>query len=318
VKRILGLAFFALMVGGCSAATTTTTPPTPQTIYAGNVGNNSITVFAPRSNGNVAPTATITGAATLLNEPFYLFVDSSGNIWASNWTGGVAGSITKYTAGSNGNAAPANTITGAATLLIGPCGLFVDGTGKLYQANCNGKTVNVFGPGATGNIAPVQSISGAATTLNFPEGLTVDSAGNIWVGDCNGAAPGIKVWPNGATGNVAPTKTITNAAMTCVDGVALDAAGNIYAANRGGAGDAIFVFAASASGASVPIQTISGAATLLNAPYDVSIDNFGDIWVGSRNDILAWPPGTTGNVAPSVDIAGAATTIAEPWGLALH
>src|SRR5271167_1150424 len=191
MQRALVLGLALLIVTGCSSAATTTPPPTFQSIYVGNVGNNSISVFAPHATGNVAPTSTIVGAATLINEPYYLFVDSSGNIWASNWTGGAAGSITKYAPGTTGNTAPTNTITGAATLLVGPCGIYVDSTGKIYSANCNGATVNVYAAGATGNMAPAQSISGAATTLTFPEGVTLDAAGNIWVGDCLAGA-GVK------------------------------------------------------------------------------------------------------------------------------
>jgi len=317
MKRMLVFGVALLVIAGCSSAATTTPPPTLQSIYVGNVGNNSISVFTPHSNGNVAPTSTIVGALTLINQPYYIFVDSSGNIWASNWSSGGAGSITKYAPGTTGNTAPTNTITGAATLLVGPCGIFVDSAGKIYSANCDGPTVNVYAAGTTGNTAPAQSIAGAATTLTFPEGVTLDAAGDIWVGDCLAGA-GVKEWPNNATGNMAPTKTITNAAMTCVDGVAIDGAGNIYAANRGGAGDAIFVFAPSASGASVPIATITGAGTLLSTPYSLVLDQFGDIWVGNSTGVTAWPPGTTGNVAPTVSITGAATLVNEPWGLALH
>ncbi|MBV8081992.1 MAG: hypothetical protein JOY86_03320, partial [Candidatus Eremiobacteraeota bacterium] len=125
---------FALATAGCSSSSTSTPPITFQNIYVGDRTNNSISIFASHANGNVAPMSSISGAATLLNEPYYIFVDSSGNTWASNYTGGVAGSITKYTAGSSGNTAPATTISGASTLLVGPCGIYVDAAGKIYNA----------------------------------------------------------------------------------------------------------------------------------------------------------------------------------------
>ncbi|HEV2908323.1 MAG TPA: hypothetical protein VGX02_03540 [Candidatus Eremiobacteraceae bacterium] len=323
MKRFIGLLAVVLAIAGCSSTSTTTNPtPAPQSIYVGNVGNNSISVFPPGSNGNVAPTATITGAATSINEPYYLWVDSAGKIWSSNWTGGAAGSITAYSAGSTGNVAPVVNLTGAATNLIGPCGIYVDATGKLYEANCSGASVGVFSPGSTGNVAPAQFIQGATTNLGFPEGLAVDTAGNIWVGDCGAAGhEAVYKWPNNATGNVAPSVTITYAPMTCVDGVAVDGNGRVYAAqDSGGApgADAIYVFAAGANGLSTPVQTIQGVLTKLNIPYSVQLDNAGNIWVGNSDNVEMFPASANGNVAPTVFIQGANTLVNEPWGVALH
>ncbi|MBV8172778.1 MAG: hypothetical protein JO219_12700 [Candidatus Eremiobacteraeota bacterium] len=314
------IAAFALSFAGCSSSSTSTSPtPVPQKIFVGNVGNNSISVFPAGSNGNVAPTSTISGAATLINEPYYLAVDRSGNIWSSNWSGGGAGSITMYAPGATGNTAPTVDLTGAATLLTGPCGLVVDSAGKIYNAQCNSASVLVFAAGSNGNVAPSQDITGAATTLGFPEGLALDSSGNIWVGDCGGpGTQGVKEWPNGATGNVAPTVFITNAAMTCVDGVAIDGSGKIYAANDVSGANAIFVFAAGSNGASTPVQTITGSNTLLSTPYSVVLDNQGNIWVGNSNGVLMFPGNANGNVAPTVNITGAATLVNEPYGVALH
>jgi hypothetical protein len=322
MKRLILLAL-ALLGVGCSASNTSSpATPTPQQIFAGNVGNNSISVFAAGSTGNVAPTSTITGAATLINEPYYLWVDSTGKIWSSNWSSGGAGSVTAYSAGSTGNAAPVVNLTGAATNIIGPCGIYLDATGKLYEANCNGGSVSVFAAGATGNVAPVQFIQGAATNLGFPEGLTVDTAGNIWVGDCGGAGhEAVYKWPNNATGNVAPSTTITYAPMTCVDGVAVDGTGRVYAAQdtSGVPGaDAIYVFASGASGLSTPVQIIQGVNTKLNIPYSVQLDNAGNIWVGNADNVEMFPGNATGNVAPAVFIQGASTLLNEPWGVALH
>jgi hypothetical protein len=323
LKRFIALLAVVLAIAGCSSTSTTTNPtPAPQSIYVGNVGNSSISVFPPGSNGNVAPTATISGAATLLNEPYYLWVDSTGKIWASNWTGGAAGSITAYSAGSTGNIAPVVNLTGAATNLVGPCGILIDATGKLYVANCSNASVAVFSPGFNGNVAPAQFIQGATTNLSFPEGLTVDTAGNIWVGDCGAVGhQAVYKWPNNATGNVAPSVTITYAPMTCVDGVAVDGTGRVYAAqDSGGApgADAIYVFAAGANGLSTPVQTIQGLLTKLNIPYSVQLDNAGNIWVGNKDNVEMFPANANGNVAPTVFIQGANTLVNEPWGVALH
>jgi hypothetical protein len=85
-------------------------------------GSGSLTVYAAGANGNVAPTETIEGALTQLNVPEGIAVDSSGNIYATNFD---ASSITVYAAGSNGNVAPITTIAGAETGLAAPQGIVI-------------------------------------------------------------------------------------------------------------------------------------------------------------------------------------------------
>ncbi len=101
-------------------------------IYVANItypnsGNGILTVYAAGANGNVAPTETIEGAKTTLNLPAGIAVDSSDNIYAANFdrTDFTASSITVYAAGSNGNVAPINTISGAETGLNGPRGIVI-------------------------------------------------------------------------------------------------------------------------------------------------------------------------------------------------
>ncbi|HYB91935.1 MAG TPA: NHL repeat-containing protein, partial [Candidatus Binataceae bacterium] len=86
-------------------------------IYVANQGSqvwaaDSITVYSAGSNGNATPSATISGTSTGLLSPGGIAVDSSGNIYVTNDAGlfGYSDSITVYTAGSNGNVVPSNTL----------------------------------------------------------------------------------------------------------------------------------------------------------------------------------------------------------------
>jgi hypothetical protein len=96
-------------------------------------GVDSITVYAPGSNGNIAPIAIITGAHTQLKLPQGLAVDSDGKIYVANDGNSQedsppadpADSVTIYAAGSNGNVAPIARINGPLTGLGHPMGIAV-------------------------------------------------------------------------------------------------------------------------------------------------------------------------------------------------
>ena len=188
-------------------------------------GNPSVFVFAAGANGNVAPVATITGAATGLVFPNGLALDSAGKIYVANeGTGEVTGgSVTVYAAGATGNAAPVATIIGSATLLNYPHGLTLDAAGNIYVASepigvgaPDGEagpgpsgSVVVFAAGATGNVAPKTTITGSSTLLTGPNGISLDVLGNIYVAD--NSANAVLVFAAGASGNVAPISNISGA-----------------------------------------------------------------------------------------------------------
>jgi secreted PhoX family phosphatase len=90
-------------------------------------GADSVTIYAASSNGNVAPTTTISGSNTELNLPNGIVIDSNGLIYVAN-DGSVNGgidTITVYSPGSSGNVAPITTISGTLTWLGQPSGLAV-------------------------------------------------------------------------------------------------------------------------------------------------------------------------------------------------
>jgi hypothetical protein len=93
----------------------------------GPLGAGSITIYAPGSNGDVAPSATITGSRTELNEPFFgIAVDSTRKIYVANVASPTGPTtITAYAPGSHGNVRPIYTITGNSTGLTHPLGLAI-------------------------------------------------------------------------------------------------------------------------------------------------------------------------------------------------
>lgn len=168
----------------------------------------SVTEYAAGSSGNASPLATIRGAATTLNSPVDVALDSSTYIYVSNNSASSGGGwIAVFSPNSNGNIAPARLLQGSATGLNEPEGIALDTSGDLYVSNHAGNSVTVYAPGANGNVAPIRAISGSKTRLSGPTGIAVDSNGYIYV--ANNGTPSITVYASAATGNVVPIRTIS-------------------------------------------------------------------------------------------------------------
>src|SRR5436853_73429 len=113
------LAFDVPVVVGARPASAA---PAPFIFVTNNFGQ-SVTAYAPGSNGNSAPIATISGGNTGINGPNGVAVESDGTIVVSN---SGNSSITFYAAGANGNVAPIRTIAGNNTGLATPRQLTLD------------------------------------------------------------------------------------------------------------------------------------------------------------------------------------------------
>jgi hypothetical protein len=208
----------------------------------------------------------------------------------------------------SGSSTPSRTISGSATGMASgssadfATSIAVGPDGSLYVTDLDptGTTpeILVFGPGANGNVAPVRTISGTATTLSNSE----DS----------GAAP-ITVGPDGSL-------------------YVLDLAAGSF---LGGTGNGIFgiqrvlVFAPNANGNVAPSRIISGGLTGLSSPTSgaaslasssgreglgIAVDAASNIYVGTYStapnwQILRFPAGSNGNVAPTNVLGGSVASI---------
>lgn len=311
-------------------------------LYVTNLATDSITVYPAGANGSTNPVVTIAGEHTLLDSPTAIAFDSSGNIYVANAgkEGGGHDRITKYAAGSSGDAAPVAEINGADTKLYSPSGLTVDSSGNIYVTNPGSilyaankspvvlavDTITVYSAGSTGNIAPVRTISGNLTRLSSLSGIAVDSSGNIYasslgVEGSNGG--GILIFAPGANGNVAPAASIDGdcANLTTTGPIALDANANLYV---GGYDKIVFfvhndLFPGKGEVRCMqPAFQISGPKTGIKEITGIAVDSVGDIFVtdSESNSVSAFQSGYNGNLEPSATIA-TATDIFEPTGVAL-
>jgi len=310
-------------------------------------GADSLTVYAAGSNGNVAPTATISGGATGLELPFGVAIDSSGNLYVVNPGSAVGGvdSLTIYPSGSSGNTAPSATIS-SDTEIEAPFGIALDASDNIYVADAGSAfggvdSVSIYPYGTYANEPPVAVISGDNTLLNFPAGIALDSSGNIYLANATGGYDGsgsvtqyAPLKNKSGTLNIAPTAVIAGddtgdlTGFNFPDGVVVDSSGNVYVANATGGPDgigSITIYPAGSNGNVAPTATISDNPscapcdnTELAIPYGIALDFSGNIYVANAaggfdglGSVTEYAPlgSNTGilNVAPTATIAGDAS-----------
>ncbi|MGA9725823.1 MAG: NHL repeat-containing protein [Candidatus Binatus sp.] len=290
-------------------------------------GPGSITVYPARSNGNVAPVATISGAETGLSYPIGIALDSSRNIYVANGDNGY--SITVYQAGSNGNAAPIAVISGDNTGIYYPRGIALDSSGNLYVSgyiNGVGYSINTYPAGSNGNVSPAATIAGADTGLYAPVGIALDSGGNLYV--LNGQSGvtqfgSVIVYAAGSSGDAIPNTKITSN-YTGINGpssIALDSVGNIYVANElGGTGGSIDIYPGGSYATGPPIATIAGDNTELSDPFRIALDSSGNIFVldgGGDYAITEYPAGSAGDAVPNATLNIDQSGKSSPTGMAV-
>jgi sugar lactone lactonase YvrE len=183
---------------------------------AGESGNPSVFVYPAGSNGNISPSATITGTNTGLGIPAGIAIDSSNRIYVIEEE---SSSVLVYPAGSNGNIAPTTTIAVDPEMGF-PIGIALDSGGKIYVADEEVNGVFVYPALGGGSEDLIATIVGDKTKLNIPLGISVDSGGAIYVadagtGESGTGAPSVFVYPalGSSTGNIneAPIATISGA-----------------------------------------------------------------------------------------------------------
>ncbi|HWG75152.1 MAG TPA: putative Ig domain-containing protein [Acidimicrobiales bacterium] len=192
--------------------------------------NNAVTEYAlPLTPGptadNAAPIATISGAATGLNNPFGIGLDPAGDIFVAN-----TASVTEYAPGANGNVAPIAVLAGANTGITSPDSVAVH-AGVLLVSDASGKILEYPLPLPAGstltspdNTAPVVTVAGPASGLSTPTGMVFDSSGNLFVANNgNSSVTGYAPSQYATTGDPTPYITIagTNTGLAGVNFIAL-------------------------------------------------------------------------------------------------
>ncbi len=315
-------------------------------LYASGVtsdGAYSVNVYAPGSDGDVPPAASITGVVTDLNEPIGLVLDSTGNLYVLNDRGGSTGSITVYATGSSGNIPPIATVTSYLSELDLPSALALDPGGNIYVAD------EFKGPG-TGAVAiypagsfaigpPAASISGNDTGIHYPFGIALNASGNIAVLNSNYL---VTEYPANSTGDATPSALLAVNYDGAPTSIALDDTGKVYVAILAKVNcdhrscyrvdsAQVAIYSAGSDGNAKPSAIIRGHNTGLASPAAIAIGYRGNIYVANQGpmkcgsscfpagpgSITVYAPNSKGDVQPIRTISGALTKLMVPHGIAV-
>lgn len=299
-------------------------------IYLTNLLNSSVTIYSEKANGNVAPTGSLSGSNTELDAPEALAFDAANNIYvANNRSDDAPGSVTVYSAGSQGNVAPIAQIAGQGTgyRLTNPSGVALDAAGDIYVSGFTSNSISVYAPGASGNPTPIRYLSGSNVALNEPSYVYVSPKGKLYVSNLMGKS--VNVYAPGANGNVAPIQMITgaNTGMYRATSVTVDDKGRIYVSSvepGTPTGCCVTVYAKDANGDVAPLQSISGAQTGLTGPDGIGLDSSDNIYVtqfppnNATPSVTVFKKGANGNIAPVRTIVGSRTGLDVPAGIIVH
>jgi hypothetical protein len=189
------------------------------------------------------------------------------------------------------------------------------------------KTPGTAGHSATFTIMPHAS-GNAVVTVADKRGRTVYvavtvSLQRLYVSNLDAPNFGsVTVYAAGASGNAAPVAKVVgpNTRIMDVRGIAVDASREIYLISD--VSQEVLVFAANANGDAAPIRTIAGPSTGICMPKGIVVDAAGKVYVSNfcgsvGGKILVFPAGANGDASPVAEIAGPASQLCGPWGLAL-
>jgi hypothetical protein len=237
--------------------------------------------------------------------------------------------IRVFAFGAQGNVPPLRSFTGP--FLGQPRDLVVLPAHQEILTIAFTSWVATYDQFASGTAAHVRLINwGAVTQLNNPVGLAYwPPTDEIYVGESDANGGKVLVFPRTASGNVAPSRVISGAS-TQLGGWIMALAVHpslpeLYAlAGVSGSPNTgrIVTFDVSATGNATPTRVIGGGATLLEEVRSLDYDARRDELVvvaspsaGAAPAVLRFPRTAEGDVAPSGNLSGPNTGLADSWGV---
>jgi len=228
-------------------------------------------------------TLKLTTFATGLNNPEYLTIDGTGNLYVTNFGNGTVSKISQ-----------AGVVTTFASGLSQPTGITIDQSGNLYVASNS-----VMNTCTIEEIMPSGAVSSFATITGYVHSLKIDNTGNLYA--ANGATASIsKITSTGSTSTFA-------SGMSSIAGVAVGSNGNLYA--TGATNGAVYKI--------TPGGSVTGVFTgfSFGSPNDIAVDNNNNLYITVFGNNTLSQYNTVTRINPSGAINTFATGLDEPCGL---
>ena len=230
-----------------------------------------------------------------------------------------ASSLTGFQVTDNGDVAPTQIITGDATQLVNPWGVFkTAGTLFVTEDQFNNfftTSILMFPVSSNGNVAPSAFIGGSNTGLYLPIGITVSTKAAVIVSDWGR----VLTFAPGTFGNVSPMRVISgpNTQLNADEqsGIAVHN-GLLYvisATPYPQLTPEILVFHEKDNGNVAPLRVIVGPNTGLAGPKGIRVDKLGDVYVSNANQpefnssVTEYAPTANGDASPIATLQGPQT-----------
>ncbi|HEX3569990.1 MAG TPA: NHL repeat-containing protein [Acidobacteriaceae bacterium] len=222
--------------------------------------------------GSYNPNISASNANPVLQTPYAVAVDGSGNVWAtdcgnqfcsSNWA------VVELTS-SGAVASPNEPFTGP---LKTPYSIAIDGSGAAWVVNRDNNTVAEFS--SAGTLLSSTGFTGGG--LNKPYAIAIDHSGSAWVASYGSLNSSISEFSS--TGSaISPSTGYTASGIDAPQAIAVDGAGQIWVADPG-TKSAVHsnVFELSNTGATIsPAAGYQGGN--VGDPLGIAVDPSGNVW----------------------------------------
>ena len=289
--------------------------------------------------GSTAGFVDETGILAKFNTPYSLVVDNSGTIYVTDYgnskirkinTNGV---VTTFAGSTSGYADG----TGTAAKFSGFREITMDASGTIYVADTNNNRIRKITSAAVvttiaGSTSGLTDGTGIAAQFSFPYGVSTDASGNIYVADSGNqrirkiTTTGVVTTLAGTTRTVVDT-SVENAQYNSPYGIAHDALGNVYIADSFNHRIRKITptgFVTTLAGSTAGFADGTGANAQFNAPYGITVDALGNVFVADRNNNKIRkisPTGVVTTIAGSTrgfaDGAGTVAQFSSPSDLAI-
>ncbi|HEY3807310.1 MAG TPA: Ig-like domain-containing protein [Kofleriaceae bacterium] len=280
-----------------------------------------IDFFDAFATGDTAPTRSIRGSNTQIEEAFHLFADIKNN---ELYVADLGAGLLVFPLDGTGDIAPLRHIpAGSAATLEGFIDVVVDND-EIYAAGETGSSageIAVFSRLSDGSAAaPTRVIAGSdssitelsqvITALAIHDGMIYAASSTL-----SGESGMITAYPETGTGEIPPTVIFAGSASGILQPIGMDFRGNELI-DSDAETDAIAAYSLAGGSDITPVRTINGVESQVSLPTGLVL--IGQTLVCAQdqgNMVTTYPIEALQDQAPSSTLGGSDTLIAAPIGM---